>query len=61
MQHTHKIASAWLSADKVWEVTTEKTTSGFKFRWFFGDVNLEIGLSLAPKNKIIIQFLIPVK
>lgn len=29
----------------------EKTTSGFKFRRLFGDVNLEIGLSLVPANK----------
>lgn len=31
----------------------ENTTSGFKFRRLFGDVNLEIGLSLVPANKIL--------
>jgi len=28
----------------------EKTTSGFKLRRLFGDVNLEIGLSLVPEK-----------
>lgn len=49
---THQISSTRLS-EIVCEVTTEKTSSGFKFRRFLGEVNFEIGLSLVSKNKII--------
>lgn len=35
------------------EVTTGKTESGFKLCRLFGDADLEIGLSLVSKNKII--------